>query len=113
MQKLPQLWEKFYKFQSAQRAHSDDYHRTRKEHSSVAQIKLKVKETYCISSQSRHDVHNNEQKDGEFEDTKKVFGNCKSKKDRQNNGQKKKVKRTNNDLQNTTQKNDVEQHELY
>jgi len=35
--------------------------------------------------------------DGEFEDTKEV-GNCKSKKDKQNNGQKKKVKRTNNDL---------------
>ena len=51
-------------------------------------------------------------KDGEFEDTKEVFGNCNSK-DRQNNGQKKKVKRTNNDLQNTTQKNNVEQHELY
>ena len=52
-------------------------------------------------------------KDGEFEDTKEVFGNCNSKKDRQNNGQKKKIKRTNNDLQNTTQKNNVEQHELY
>jgi hypothetical protein len=36
-----------------------------------------------------------------FEDTKGVFRSRKSKKDRQYNGQK---KRTNNDLQNTTQK---------
>jgi hypothetical protein len=40
----------------------------------------------------------------EFEDTKGVIKICKSKKDRQCNAQKKKNKRTNNDLQNTTQK---------
>jgi hypothetical protein len=36
----------------------------------------------------------------EFENTKVVIRICKSKKDRQHNGQKKKDKRTNNDLQN-------------
>ena len=36
----------------------------------------------------------------EFEDTKGVIRIRKSKKDRQKNGQKKKEKRTNNDLQN-------------
>ena len=36
----------------------------------------------------------------EFEDTKGVIRIRKSKKDRQNNGQRKKDKRTNNDLQN-------------
>jgi hypothetical protein len=40
----------------------------------------------------------------EFEDTKGVIRIRKSKKDRQHNGQKKKDKRTNNDLQNITQK---------
>jgi hypothetical protein len=35
----------------------------------------------------------------EFEDTKRVIRICKSKKDRQHNGQKKKDKRTNNDIQ--------------
>ena len=40
----------------------------------------------------------------EFEDTKGVIRIRKSKKDRQHNSQKKKNKRTNNDLQNTTQK---------
>jgi hypothetical protein len=40
----------------------------------------------------------------EFEDTKGVIRIRKSKKDRQHNGQKKKDKRTTNDLQNTTQK---------
>ena len=39
-----------------------------------------------------------------FEDTKGVFGNRKSKTDRQHNDQKKKDKRTNKDQQNTTQK---------
>ena len=39
----------------------------------------------------------------EFEDTKGIIRIHKSK-DRQHNGQKKKDKRTNNDLQNTTQK---------
>ena len=39
-----------------------------------------------------------------FEDTKGVFGVRKSKKDRQHNGQKKKDKRTNNDLQNMSHK---------
>jgi hypothetical protein len=36
----------------------------------------------------------------EFDDTKGVIRICKPKKDRQHNGQKKKYKRTNNDLQN-------------
>ena len=40
----------------------------------------------------------------EFEDTKGVIGIRKSKEDRQHNGQNKKHKWTNNDLQNTTQK---------
>ena len=40
----------------------------------------------------------------EFEDTKLVIRICKSKKDRQCNGQKKEDKRTHNDLQNITQK---------
>jgi hypothetical protein len=35
-----------------------------------------------------------------FEDTKEVIRICKMKKDRQHNGQKKKDKRTNKDLQN-------------
>ena len=39
-----------------------------------------------------------------FEDTKEVIRIRKSKKDRQHNGQKKKDKRTNNDLQNITHK---------
>jgi len=39
-----------------------------------------------------------------FDDTKEVIRGCKSKKDRQHNGHKKKYKRTNNDLQNTIQK---------
>ena len=39
-----------------------------------------------------------------FKDTKEVIRNCKLK-NRQYNGQKKKEKSTNNDLQNTTQKN--------
>ena len=40
----------------------------------------------------------------DLEDTKRVIRIRKSKKNRQRNGQKKKDKRTNNDLQNTTQK---------
>ena len=40
----------------------------------------------------------------EFEDTKGVIRIRKSKKNKQHNGQKKKDKRTNNDLQNITQK---------
>ena len=40
----------------------------------------------------------------EFEDTKGVIRIRKSKKDKQHNDQKKKDKRTNNDLQNITQK---------
>jgi hypothetical protein len=39
-----------------------------------------------------------------LKDTKGVIRSRKSKKNRQNNGQKKKDRRTNNDLQNTTQK---------
>jgi hypothetical protein len=40
----------------------------------------------------------------EFEDTKAVIRICKLKNDRQHNGQKKKDKRTNNDLHNITHK---------
>jgi mannose-6-phosphate isomerase-like protein (cupin superfamily) len=40
----------------------------------------------------------------EFEDTKGTIRNRISKKNRQHNGQKKKDKRTNNDIQNTSQK---------
>ena len=43
----------------------------------------------------------------EFEDTNEAIRIRKSKKDRQHNGQKKKYKRTNNDLQNITQKSKV------
>ena len=39
-----------------------------------------------------------------FEDTKRLIRTSKSKKDRQQNGQAKKDKRTNNDLQNITHK---------
>jgi hypothetical protein len=42
----------------------------------------------------------NSQTEEEFEDTKGVIIICKSKKNRQHNDQKKKYKRTNNDLQN-------------
>jgi len=42
----------------------------------------------------------NSQTEEEFEDTKGVIIICKSKKNRQHNDQKKKDKRTNNDLQN-------------
>jgi hypothetical protein len=41
---------------------------------------------------------------GKFEDIKEVFRSRKSKKVRQYNGQRKKDKMTNNNLQNTTQK---------
>ena len=44
----------------------------------------------------------------EFEDTKRVIRIRKSKKNRQHNGQKKKYKWTNNDLQNSTQKLKIE-----
>jgi hypothetical protein len=47
----------------------------------------------------------------EFEDTKGVTRIRISTKDRQYNGQKKKDKTINNDLQNTIQKTQVEQHE--
>ena len=40
-----------------------------------------------------------------LKDTKEVISGCKSKNDRQYTGQKKTDKRTNNDLQNITQKN--------
>jgi hypothetical protein len=46
----------------------------------------------------QHEIHYNNKK--EFEDTKGVIRIRKSKKDRQHNGQKKKNKRTNNDLRN-------------
>ena len=44
----------------------------------------------------------------EFEDTKEVIRFCKSKKNRQHNVQKKKYKRTNNDLQNIDIKQMIE-----
>jgi molecular chaperone GrpE (heat shock protein) len=52
-----------------------------------------------------------EQHPEKFEDTKRVIRSRNSKKDRQYNSQKKKYKRTNNDLQNTTQKTKIEHHE--
>ena len=47
----------------------------------------------------------------EFEDTKGVIRTRKSKKNRRYNGQKKKYKRTNNDLQNIHIKLKIEKHE--
>jgi hypothetical protein len=47
----------------------------------------------------------------EFEDTRVVIRIRKSKKDRQHNDQKKKDNRTNNDLQNYTQKTKDQEHE--
>ena len=47
----------------------------------------------------------------EFEDTKGAIRNRISKKNRQHNGQKKKYKRTNNNLQNMHIKQKIEQHE--
>ena len=47
----------------------------------------------------------------EFEDTEWVIRIRKSKKDKQHNGQKKKDKRTNNDLQNIHIKLKIEYHE--
>jgi hypothetical protein len=44
----------------------------------------------------------------EFEDTKVVIRICKLKKDRQHNGQKKKDKRTNSDIQNITNKTKID-----
>jgi hypothetical protein len=49
----------------------------------------------------------------EFEDTKEVISIRISKKNRQHNGQKKKYKRTNNDLQNIHIKLKKEQHESH
>jgi len=49
----------------------------------------------------------------EFEDIKGVIRIRKSKKDTQHNGQKKKYKRTNNDLQNIDIKLKIELHELH
>jgi hypothetical protein len=49
----------------------------------------------------------------EFEDTKGVIRICKSKKDRRHNGQKKKGKRTNNDLQSMDIKLNIKQHKPY
>ena len=46
-----------------------------------------------------------------LEDTKGVFRDRQSKKDRQHNGQKKKDKRTNNEKQRITQKIKIVQHE--
>ena len=46
----------------------------------------------------------------EFEDTKGVIRSRKSKKNRKHNGQKKKYKRTNNDLQNMHIKLKIESH---
>ena len=47
----------------------------------------------------------------EFENTKGAIRICISKKNRQHNGQKKKYKRTNNNLQNIHIKQKIEQHE--
>jgi len=58
--------------------------------------------TLFILFQIKHDVIE------ESEDTKGVIRIRKSKKDRQHNDQKKKNKRTNNDLHNTTQKLKIE-----
>jgi hypothetical protein len=53
----------------------------------------------------RHKSEKDRQYNGQkFEDTKGVIRRHKSEKDRQYNGQKKTDKRTNNDLQNATQK---------
>ena len=113
MQKLPQLWENFTN--SRVRKGHTLMITTEHEKNILLLHKLNWKLRKPIAFHHRVDMMYiiMSKKDGEFEDTKEVFGNCNSKKDRQNNGQKKKVKRTNNDLQNTTQKNNVEQHELY
>ena len=47
----------------------------------------------------------------ELEDTKEVIGIRKSTKDRRNKDQRKKVKRSNNDLQSTMQKQKMKLHE--
>jgi 3-methyladenine DNA glycosylase AlkC len=47
----------------------------------------------------------------ELEDTKEVIGIRKSMKDRRNKDQRKKVKRSNNDLQSTMQKQKMKLHE--
>ena len=49
----------------------------------------------------------------EFEGTKRVIRICKSKKNRQHNGQKEKDKRTNNNLQNIHIKLKIEKHEAH
>ena len=49
----------------------------------------------------------------EFDDTKVITRICKSKNNRQHNGQKKKDKRTNNDLQNIHRKLKIEKHEAH
>jgi hypothetical protein len=55
--------------------------------------------SYLPKIDYRH-IINTVQLEGEFEDTKGVIRICKWKKNRQRNGQKKKYKRTNNNLQN-------------
>jgi len=53
----------------------------------------------CTYSVKTSNVHVMPRKYWKFEDTKEVIRICKSKKNRQYSGQKKKYKRTNNDLQ--------------
>jgi hypothetical protein len=71
-------------------------------------VNIIIHSNTCIYNSSQTSIHMNDSDRSRrkeiFGDTKGVIKNCKSKKDIQYNGQKKKVKRTNNDLQNTTQK---------
>ena len=74
-------------------------------------FKLFLSMIFTISSAIRLNIYRYQQynhkynkKIKEFEDTKGVIKIRKSKKDRQHNSQKKKDKRTNNDLQNITHK---------
>ena len=66
-------------------------------------LSYQVLKQYSKSIQDDKHV-SNIKKGEEFEDTKEVIRICISKKNRQHNGQKKKDKRTNNDLQNIAHK---------
>ena len=61
----------------------------------------------------RMNFHSLSSRQEEFKDTKGVIGIRISKENRQHNGQKKKHKRTNNDLQNIHIKLKIEEHELH
>jgi hypothetical protein len=65
-----------------------------------------------ISTQQKHNTFYKKRKE-EFGETKVIIRICISNKDRQNNGQTKKYKRTNNDLQNIHLKLRIEKHELH